>query len=312
MDVFHQTQSELIRCLIELTRPKVSHFTEEELHIQDETYLASLPKPRPVPSVTQREPEKEKQPKQPTLSKEEEVRREKWSRLLDMVTKGRLDALKSFLTRESAVLGGVNTSVPDWTGSRHTTILQIAVAHGHEEIVQWLLEEARADPTIPLPTQRTTDGDGNPDVMTPIVDLVGVSRGSLRTAYDLAKTKAIRDVFRRAAAAHPDLWDWFGAGHVPSALSQVMEDEQEEKKKVRRKGLKDRIKERQAKTDEKPEEHQTMNEETVVSSSLSQRLGGASGATDSVSGLTPEMRAKVERERRARAAEARLMKVKVT
>jgi len=284
----------------------VSHFTEEELRVQDETYFASLPKPRPVPSITQRGPEKEKQPKQPTLSKEEEVRREKWSRLLDMVTKGRLDALKSFLTRESAALGGVDTAVPDWTGSRHITILQIAVAHGHEEVVHWLLEEARADPTIPLP--RATDGDWNS--VTPNVDLAGASRGSLRTAYDLAKTKAIRDVFRRAAAAHPDLWDWFGAGHVPSALSQAMEDEQEERKKERRKGLRDRIKERQAKTDVKPEEPQaqTMDVETVVSSSLSQRLGGQSGAADSLFGLTPEMRAKVERERRARAAEARRLR----
>jgi hypothetical protein len=36
------------------------------------------------------------------------------------------------------------------------------------------------------------------------------------------------------------------------------------------------------------------------------KLGGASGSAEGVAGLTPEMRAKVERERRARAAEARL------
>jgi hypothetical protein len=233
-----------------------------------------------------------------------------------MVTKGRLDALKSLLVRESAALGGVDAAVPDWTGYRHATILQIAVMHGHEGVVQWLLEEARADPTIPLPSQRTANGDGdggdNSEVLSSNVDLAGVSRGARRTAYDLAKTKVIRDVFRRAAAAHPDLWDWFGAGHVPSALSQSMEGEQEEKKKVRRKGLKDRIKERQAKGDETAEGPQTVEEEPVVepvaSSSSSQRLGGTSGAVESVYGLTPETRAKVERERRARAAEARLIK----
>ena len=37
-----------------------------------------------------------------------------------------------------------------------------------------------------------------------------------------------------------------------------------------------------------------------------QKLGGSSGGADGVIGLTPETRAKVERERRARAAEARL------
>lgn len=44
-----QTQSELLRCLLELTRVKVSHLTEEALRAQDEAYLASLPKPKPKP-----------------------------------------------------------------------------------------------------------------------------------------------------------------------------------------------------------------------------------------------------------------------
>ena len=43
------TQSELNRCLLDLTRVKVSHLTEDILRAQDEAYLASLPKPKPVP-----------------------------------------------------------------------------------------------------------------------------------------------------------------------------------------------------------------------------------------------------------------------
>ena len=39
-----------------------------------------------------------------------------------------------------------------------------------------------------------------------------------------------------------------------------------------------------------------------------QKLGGAPTATQGLAGLTPEMRAKIERERRARAAEARMKK----
>jgi len=227
-----------------------------------------------------------------------------------MVTKGRLDAL--FLNRESASsLGRVDAAaMPGWTGFKYVTILQLAVVHGQEEVVQWLLEEAGANPTILLPSQRTAGSDGDDEVINSNVDLAGASKGACRTAYDLAKTKVVRDVFRRAAAAHPDRWDWLGAAHVPSALSQAMQEEQEEKKKVRKKGLKDRIKERQEKADEKAE-LQTMNEvpaETAASSSFSQRLGGVSGTADGVSGLTPEMRAIVERERRARAAEARLAK----
>jgi hypothetical protein len=90
-----------------------------------------------------------------------------------------------------------------------------------------------------------------------------------------------------------------------------MEEEREEKKKVRRKGLKDRVKEREARENDRPktppvEVVADIKEIEIPSNAKSHKLGGASGGTESVAGLTPEMRAKVERERRARAAEARL------
>jgi len=302
-----QTQSELTRCLAELVRPKVSHFTEEELRAQDDAYLASLPKPKPTPIIVRAEPEK---PKQPKLSLEEEALREKWSRLLEMVSKGRLEPLKTFLDRESATIGGIDAPVPDWTGERLATVLQIAVQHGHEELTKWLLEEARADPTIPVPSPRP--GDTEPDD-APVSDAdtsVTVGKGTHRVAYNLARSKAVRDVFRRCAAAHPGWWDWLGAAHVPSILSQEMEEGQDEKKKVRRKGLKDRVREREAKEKEKVKERPKTPEKEVVvndvpANTTSRRLGGALGV-EGVAGLTPEMRAKVERERRARAAEARM------
>ncbi|PPQ94639.1 hypothetical protein CVT25_009370 [Psilocybe cyanescens] len=305
------TQSELTRCLTELTRFKISHFTEEELRAQDEAYLASLPKPKATPTVVQPAPEK---PKQPKLSKEEEAFREKWSRLLEMVNKGRLEPLKVFLDREGETLGGVDARIPEWAGEKRATVLQLAVQGGHEELVRWLLEEARADPTIPVPSPKAGDvqddeEEGNKS------DSDGprkVPPGSRRTAYDLSRTKPIRDIFRRCAAAHPDWWDWFGAARVPSALSQEMEEERDEKKKVRRKGLKDRVKEREAKEKEKEKDRpktppvESKPPVNPSSNSTSQRLGGGSGAAEGTAGLTPEMRAKVERERRARAAEARL------
>ena len=144
---------------------------------------------------------------------------------------------------------------------------------------------------------------------------VNVQKGSRRTAYDLARTKPIRDIFRRCAASHPDWWDWFGAARVPSALSQEMEEEHEEKKKVRRKVLKDRVKERGAREKEKEKERPKtpvpveMKVAVKVSNATSRRLGGVGGDGDGVAGLTPEMRTRVEREQRARAAEARLKRL---
>ena len=310
-----QTQSELARCLAELTRTKVSHLTEDALRAQDEAHLASLPKARPPPApVAPIVPEK---PKQPKLSKEEELLREKWSRLLEMIHKGRLEPLKAFWDRENAALGGnIDTPVPEWTGERWATLLQVATHAGHEDVTQWLLEEARADPTIPVPSksgQIDVDGDVEDGGDTSDSPRKVTTATSRRTAYDLARTKPLRDVFRRCAAAHPEWWDWLGSARVPSALSKEMEEEQEEKKKVRRKGLKERVREREAKDRERETERpktppvtiQT-KEERKPSSSVANRLGGNSGAADAVMGLTPEMRAKVERERRARAAEARM------
>jgi len=296
-----------LRCLAELVRPKISHFTEEELCAQDEAYLASLPKPKPVPAPI--EPEKEK-PKQPKLSKEEENFREKWIRLLEMVTKGRLEALKGFLDKEGPSLGGVNAQIPDWAKEKRASIMQVAVQNGHEEVVRWLLEEARADPTIPVPAPKVGEPDEDEGHKSDASELGHLPPpGSRRTAYDLARSKPMRDIFRRCAATHPTWWDWLGAARVPSVLSQEMEEERDEKKKVRRKGLKDRIKEREARENDRPKSppvEVVADIKEVPSNAKSRKLGGASGGTEGVAGLTPEMRAKVERERRARAAEARL------
>jgi len=302
------TQSELERCLLELTRVKTSHFTEEALREQDEAYLASLPKPKPKIQVPVSTPVVKA--KQPKLSREEELVRDKWNRLLDMVAHGRLDTLKDFWERDGRGLGGIDARIPSWTGVKVATLLQYATQAGQEAVTEWLLNVEHADPTIVVPSETVATEqdplDGN-------LEAIGVTRGPYRTAYDLASSRTVRDVFRRSADAHPEWWDWLGAGHIPSVLSQEMEEEREEKRKVRRKGLKDKIKERES----REKERGSLLEEVVdvpvpeppthaQPSNGPRRLGGASGSVDAVAGLTPEMRAKVERERRARAAEARL------
>ncbi len=304
-----QTQSELARCLLELTRVRVSHFTEEALREQDEAYLASLPKPKPKPQAHVSTPVTTKA-KEPKLSKEEELLRDKWTRLLDMVNRGRLDALKDFWDREGKGLGGIDARIPSWTGVRVATLLQYAAQAGQEEVTEWLLNVGHADPTIAVPSEAAVTGQ---DPLDGDLETIRITQGHHRTAYDLASSRVVRDIFRRSAGAHPEWWDWLGAGHVPSVLSQEMEEEREEKKKVRRKGLKDKIKERESREKERASEVEEVVEVPVLEAPKSpgpnsgpRRLGGSSGSADAVAGLTPEMRAKVERERRARAAEARL------
>lgn len=301
-----QTQAELARCLLELVQVKVSHLTEESLRAQDEAYLASLPKPKPLP--TQPAPESSEKTRPARLTKEDELYREKWNRLLDMVSKGRLEPLRGFWERECEDIGGVDAPLPEWTGDRRASILQVAAQSGHEAVVQWLLFDLHADPTTPVSlVWQKEDG-----IESDASDVEMRPTGSRRTAYDLARSRAVRNVFRRCAADHPDWWDWFGAAHVPSALSKEREEEKDEKKKQRRKGLKEKMREREAREREreKVEEVVVTVEEPLKAKkeppSGPQKLGGSSGSTDGITGLTAEMREKVERERRARAAEARL------
>ncbi|KIJ55413.1 hypothetical protein M422DRAFT_151545 [Sphaerobolus stellatus SS14] len=298
------TQSELMRCLTELTRVKVSHLTEDALRAQDEEYLASLPKPKPVPTPAP-VPAPSSKPVIPKLSKEEEVRREKWSRLVDMVTRGRVEVFRDLWQREGDNLGGINVRVPE----REATLLHISAKAGQEEMTRFLLEELHADPTIPVGVEDEQDEAG---AMSDASDAPPpASTYSRRVAYDLAKSRGVRNVFRRCAGAHPDWWDWLGAARIPSVLNEEKEKELEERKKNRRKGLKEKLRERQAKQEETaspptPEPAPIPTPRKPVNEDGPRKLGGHAGAQESLAGLTPEMRAKIERERRARAAEARL------
>ncbi|KAG1791673.1 uncharacterized protein HD556DRAFT_1383947 [Suillus plorans] len=304
------TQSELVRCLLELTQVKTSHLTEEALRAQDEAFLASLPKPKATPSVVPAAvPEKAKPQR---LTKEEEAYREKWSRLLEMISKGRSEPLKSFWEREGASLGGIDALIPEWIGDRHASLLQVAVQSGQEDVTRWLLYELHADPTILVPSSGVYQEAANESDISNAPPLQGT--GSRRTAYDLARARAIRDIFRQCAGDHPDWWDWFGAAHVPSTFNKEREEARDEKKKQRKKGLKEKMREREARERERESKQSDIDDEQVEAKSeprsqdptAPRKLGGSSGAVDGVVGLTAELRAKVERERRARAAEARL------
>lgn len=302
----------------------MSHLTEEQLREEDEAYLASI-KPKPPKPTTIPVPQIPSQPvpsPKPNLTKEEEALKDRWLRALDMVSRDRPEALKSFIEREESILGDVNALIPEFVYTdvsssmrRAGTLLQVATLVDSEDTVKWLLEDKDADPTIPIPlSSREDDKDVEEEERAKEgeVESLPLKPDTKRTAYDLAKTKVIRDIFRRCAATYPDKWDWLGAARVPSELSKEMEQEREEKKKIRRKGLKDKVKEREreaaikkaATAEPEPEP------EPVVASKREnptgpRKLGGTAGAVEGIAGLSPEMRAKVERERRARAAEAR-------
>ena len=167
--------------------------------------------------------------------------------------------------------------------------LGLAASVGSEDVVRYLLESTAIDPSLPL--------EGG------------------RRAYELASTKGVRNIFRRVAFDHPEKWDW-AAARVPSGLSEEAEQAQEKKKLDRRKGLREKMKERQAAREDSEEvdkvEIMKVEDSKIIGVNGSQttvgpqKLGGAkAGAGDGLAGLSGDMRMQIERERRARAAEAR-------
>lgn len=271
-----QTIAELLRCWHELTRVKISHLTTDALQAQDEAYIASLQPKRAVikpqaPAPAASTPA----PAVPKISPEEEAKLDRQRRLTDMVKKGRLDSLRPFIAK-----------YPD---EIRPSILALAASSGQEEVLAYLLEDVRLDPTI------SVDG---------------------RKPYDHASSKECRNIFRRLAFKLPEMWDW-KAAHVPSGLSEEKEQEEDRKKAERRKGLKEKMREREKVRAEAAAEEEAKRPAPVeqvstpapVSGSMGgggpQKLGGRIGGEGNLAGMTPEMRMKVERERRARAAEAR-------
>lgn len=268
------TQQELLRCWHELTRVKVSHLTAEALAAQDEAYIASLqPKKQ---AVAKPAPAPTPAPAAPKMSAEEEAQQDRARRLDDMVRKGRVDALRTFATRYPAELTPL--------------VLGTAASAGQEDVLRFLILDAKLDPAAPL-------------------------EGGKR-AYDLSANKGVRNLFRRLAFDHPDMWDW-QAAHVPSGLSEEAEAEQGARKAERRRGLREKMKERErARADAEPVEADAPPPPPQSFGSLGlpapssgpQKLGGRADASTGLAGLSPEMRAQIERERRARAAEARFKK----
>nr|XP_018264714.1 cytoplasmic protein [Kwoniella dejecticola CBS 10117]OBR86872.1 cytoplasmic protein [Kwoniella dejecticola CBS 10117] len=285
------TLQELLRCWHELTRIKVSHLSEDALRALDEEYIASLqPKNKPIKPVPTPTPAPAA-PVLPKLSAEEEAKIDRRRRLEEMIRKGRLDALKPFWTKYQA----------EYNPSE---ILGLAASNNQEDILRYLLEEEKLDPAQPI------------------------ENANNRRAYDLSANKNIRNVFRRVAHNHPEWYDWVGAARVPSGLSDELEAEQNSKKSERRKGLKEKLKERekqraieavQEEQAEKQAEEKRQAEEAMKLAAMTlgsgnsgsgtgskgpQKLGGKVGG-EGLGGMSQEMRMQIERERRARAAEAR-------
>lgn len=223
---------------------------------------------------------------------------------------------KSKSSTSNSSINGESPSLTGMSGSLiPNTLLQLASEIGDEEILKYLLIERRADPTIsitPISRVNFTSTSTSEEPSYPH-----------RTAYDLLPSKSSRNLFRRTMALNPDWYAWdsmtFGGARVPAPLSLEKENVKKEKMKDRRNMLREKAKAREASKPTTPVQTPTPvkveEEKKEVKSNPSRNRLGGSGAglpnalrnrRDEDAGLTPEMKLRIEREKRARAAEARL------
>ncbi|GAA5970787.1 hypothetical protein JCM8115_002943 [Rhodotorula mucilaginosa] len=321
------TINELMRAFTELTRFKTSHLTAEALAQLDADYLASIapppsrPSPASTPAPQQQQQQQQKAPAAPKLSKEEELERDRWSRLVEMVKKGRVEALSTFLDKYGPELESGhdgNGSVPWGTlpafvpeAKTAPTLLHLAAASGQAAVVRFLLSP--------------------PYSLSPVLHETHLPPHTVRpipTPYEVASDRATRNEFRFAAFRDPARCDWLGSGiggaRVPGGLDEEKEREKERKEEEKRAKLRERQRER----DEAEAARRAVEEEAArqarekeeerrrllvpLHASGPQRLGGGAPAPireRQQAGLSEEQKMRIQREERARAAEARLKRL---
>lgn len=262
------TQNEIIRAFQELTRAKVEKLVEEET------------KPAEY-SVAKAQPKK-LAPARPTPEEEQALLHT--SQLQNLIRRSKAPGILLYLKKNS--LSANFKFFPAGQGTNHhaPTPLHLAASQNSAAVVIALLTKADADPTVP-------NADG-------------------RVPYDIAGDSKTHDAFRIARFMLGDTQHNWNMAHVPAPLSP----EEAEAKSKRDQEEFDIAEAERRKADL---EQIAAQEETRKVGKLEKKAGAGQpvGLTEKtwaekndedLRGLTPEIRQKLERERRARAAEARM------
>ncbi|KAG0295994.1 hypothetical protein BGZ96_010415 [Linnemannia gamsii] len=310
------TLTELKRAFVELTTVKVSVLTKEALERQAQAEQDALERAQEASAAATTKDQQGDSAKTVVVIPEAPA---ELLKLIELVKKGRAEAMSTHLLKhgiDPSQLLPLSTST-EYDIRRTPTILHLAAHHGQAQVVKLLLEKHNADPTtttLSAAAKAAAAGDDEEDE-----ESESMSTGSSFTAYDIAKDKETRNAFRRAMALSPENWDWVGLAHVPSALTPEMEAEQERKAKEKTRKLLDAERERKKtrETTSSPNSRPgtptgTIRSGTTAPTTPSSSLLGKNlaTATSANSQLSPEMRMRLERERRANAAEVRMVALK--
>lgn len=270
------TQTELMRAFVELTRVKVSHIDEAAILAAEEARKAAIeanqPKPKQAPKQT------------PKPSPEEEAHLLHISQITSLIKRSKIPGLLSYI-KTNAIDINQFTLLPESQYHHTPSILHYASSIGSAAVVTSLLTKCNASPLL-----KNEEG---------------------KTASDVAKDRGVRDAFRTARHELGEgAFDWDTAG-VGSALTP---DEANARASKEREAV---DADAQAEAERRKLATQRLREQDMVQEEVraEKKFGkgysvtGAEKREQDMRGMAPEIRARVERERRARAAEERMKRL---
>ena len=273
------TQAELMRAFVELTRVKVSQVDEAAL-------AAAAAEEAKREEASAKAAIKPSKPEALKPSKEEEEALLHTSQLQALIRRSKAPAILSYISSNSLSPDFVFHPSSSQANHHALTPLHLAASINSSAVILALLTKAGSDPT-------TANGEGKP-------------------AFDLAGDRASRDAFRVARSEIGESkWDW-EAAHCPSPLTKAEAEKRGERERIE--ADKVEASRRKAETDRLKSESLPNGEAKSGKKVTGRALGavektGAERREEEARGLTPEMRAKLERERRARAAEERIRRM---
>lgn len=275
------TQAELMRAFVELTRVKVSEVDEEAL-------AAAAAAENEREALSSKAASKPLLPRVPKATKEDEAALLHTSQLQALIRRNKAPATLTYLTTNN-ISADFEFQPCDTQANHHApTPLHLASSINSPIVVFSLLTKAAASPL-------KVNGEG-------------------KVAFDLAGDRATRDSFRVARSElGEERWDW-DAAHCPPALSKADADKREKKAKAEEE--KDEAERREIEIELLKQGAANDAEKGPLKKVSGKALGaiektGAEKREEETRGMTPEMRVRLERERRARAAEERVRRMAI-
>ncbi|KAF5003689.1 hypothetical protein FDECE_9774 [Fusarium decemcellulare] len=263
------TQNELMRSFIELTRLKVREIDPAK-EPKKEVQAAATPT------------KADSKPSKPKLSEEEETALLHTSQLQAFTRRSKVPALLSYLKNNN--LTADFEFQPVEQNHHAPRPLHLAAAQNAAPLVLGLLTRGGADPTI-----KSKEG---------------------KTPFELAGDRSTRDAFRVARSELGEAkWSW-DAAKVPPPMTKAEADQRDEREKKeaetkeaeRRRAEEERLRSEGPKVPENRKQKSNNLSAGLTKTAQEQREAESRG-------LTPEMRMRLERERRARAAEERIRRM---